>query len=99
MKFKLDENLGSRWAALLRAENHDVETVREEDLGGASDTRIYEAVLRERRCLITLDLDFSDVLRFPPHGTAGIAVFRIPNYRREFDCLGTPTPWAFILEA
>jgi predicted nuclease of predicted toxin-antitoxin system len=79
MKFKLDENLGSRSAGLIRAAGHDVETVLDERLSGASDPSIFEVCLREDRCLITLDLDFSDVTRFPPHHSAGIAVLRLPN--------------------
>jgi hypothetical protein len=36
MKFKLGENLGSRSAQLFEAANHDVATVLEEKLNGAS---------------------------------------------------------------
>jgi hypothetical protein len=35
--------------------------------------------MAESRCLITLDLDFADVVRFPPRETAGIAVLRLPR--------------------
>jgi hypothetical protein len=28
---------------------------------------------------VPLDLDFADVVRFPPHKTAGIAVLRLPK--------------------
>jgi hypothetical protein len=31
------------------------------------------------RCLVSLDLDFADVVRFPPHKSAGIAVLRLPK--------------------
>ena len=34
---------------------------------------------RENRCLLSLDLDFADVVRFPPHKTAGIAVVLLPK--------------------
>lgn len=30
-------------------------------------------------CLISLDRDFADALRFPPHNTLGIAVLRLPR--------------------
>ena len=78
MKFKLDENLGARTQTLLLAAGHDVETVRSENLGGASDQRIYEAFLKEKRCLVTLDLDFANVVRFPTRDTAGVVVIRTP---------------------
>ena len=79
MKWKLDENFGSRAAHLLSAAGHDAETVLQEQLGGACDEDIYSACVREKRALLTLDLDFADVLRFPPHQTAGIAVLRLPK--------------------
>ncbi len=59
--------------------NHDVETVAQEKLSGATDDVIYEICVREQRCLLSLDLDFADVVRFPPHKTAGIAVLRLPK--------------------
>ena len=40
MTIKLDENLGSRGAAILRAAGHHVTTVAEEGLSSASDTRL-----------------------------------------------------------
>ncbi|MBM3745543.1 MAG: hypothetical protein FJW34_07080 [Acidobacteria bacterium] len=79
MKFKLDENLGPRTAGLIAEAGHDVATVAQEKLSGTSDARLFEICIAERRCLITLDLDFADVLRFPPHKTAGIAVLRLPR--------------------
>ena len=78
MKFKLDENLGPSIAAVLAHAGHDVETVRGEGMGGCPDVDIFAAACREKRCLVTLDLDFSDVTRFPPATGAGVAVLRTP---------------------
>ena len=77
MKFKLDENLGSRTAELIVASGHDVQTVSQEKLTGADDKHLFEICASEGRCLIALDLDFADVLRFPPHTGAGVAVLRL----------------------
>ena len=76
MKLKLDENFGHKAAAALVEAGHDVHTVLQEELGGAPDTTIFETCVREQRCVVTLDLDFADVVRFPPHRSAGIAVLR-----------------------
>ncbi len=79
MKWKLDENLGSRTVHLFLKAGHDAETVLQEELSGASDETLFEVCVREDRCLLTLDIDFADVLRFPPHQTARIAVLRLPK--------------------
>ena len=76
MRFKLDENLGRRCQSLFRDTGHDAQTVLQESLSGATDRQIYDACRRERRCLVTLDLDFADVTRFAPEKTDGIIVLR-----------------------
>ncbi len=43
------------------------------------DDELIEACRVEGRVLVTLDLDFSNVLRFPPGYYAGIVVLRIPH--------------------
>jgi predicted nuclease of predicted toxin-antitoxin system len=78
MRLKLDENLDTRLAPWLVSMGHDVQTVREEQLSGAADEEIFAAAFGERRSLVTLDLDFSDPMRFPPAKTAGTLVLRAP---------------------
>lgn len=78
MKFKLDENLGTKMQELFREAGYDVETVCDEKLQGSSDEYLYRKCCAEHRCLITLDLDFANPLRFPPGKSSGIAVIRIP---------------------
>ena len=76
MRCKVDENLPVEAAAILRAGGHECDTVRDEGLGGAADSLVYERCRRERRVLLTLDLDFSDIRAYPPHESPGIVVIR-----------------------
>jgi predicted nuclease of predicted toxin-antitoxin system len=79
MKFKLDENFGTRTQRVFQSAGHDVQTVRDQTLQGCSDQHLYKVCCSERRCLVTLDLDFADVIRFPPAKGHGIVVIRIPR--------------------
>ncbi|HEY3130676.1 MAG TPA: DUF5615 family PIN-like protein [Acidobacteriota bacterium] len=87
MKLKLDENLGERGANLFRAAGHDVATVSQQQLSSASDREIVAACRTEQRCLVTLDLDFGNPLRFPPWDQSGIAVLRLPRKTTDQDLL------------
>lgn len=79
MRFKLDENFGTRTQSVFRAAGHEVKTVRDQGPQGAADAVLYETCCFEKYCLVTLDLDFSDVLRFPPARSAGVAIIWIPK--------------------
>jgi predicted nuclease of predicted toxin-antitoxin system len=77
MQFKIDENLPDALVALLAEQGHDASTVRQESLHGRPDAEVAAACRSERRALITLDLDFSDITAFPPENYAGIIVLRV----------------------
>lgn len=79
MHFKLDENFGTRTQRLFTEAGHDVHTVRQESLQGVSDKQLYKACCAEQRCLVTLDLDFANPLRFQPGKSGGIVVIRVPR--------------------
>jgi predicted nuclease of predicted toxin-antitoxin system len=79
VKFKLDENFGTRTQQLFLAAGHDVSTVSVQGLCGCPDGRLFDICGREGRCLVTLDIDFGDVTRFPPDRSAGIVVLRLPR--------------------
>jgi predicted nuclease of predicted toxin-antitoxin system len=82
VKVKLDENLGSRRAEFLRKHNFDVLTVADQGLLTAPDEKVVGVCASEGRCLITLDVDFSNPLQYRPGDYAGIVVVRIPGRLR-----------------
>lgn len=83
MRLKLDENLGRSPQAALREAGHDVEHVHDEGLTGAKDERVWQQACAEGRMLVTLDLDFSDVRRFPSGSHPSIHLLRPRRRSRD----------------
>lgn len=82
MQFKVDENLHSDAAELLRQHGHDALTVADQGLRGKADVDIASVCLREGRTIVTLDLDFSDIRLYPPGNYHGIIVLRLNDQSR-----------------
>ncbi len=80
MNLKLDENLSRHLKTQLEARTHDVATVGDEGLLSQPDTVVAEAARSEGRMLLTLDLDFADLRKYPPGSHPGIILFRPASY-------------------
>ena len=65
MQFKLDENLPPSAADLLRGLGHDVMTVYDQGLQSCTDPEVLAACQDEGKVLLSLDLDFSNILVLP----------------------------------
>ncbi len=83
MRFKLDENLPIGAALLLASLGHNAMTVGDQSLGGERDDRLINICAKEKRALITLDLDFADIRTHPPETYAGIIVLRPRMQNKE----------------
>src|SRR5574338_973702 len=76
LKAKIDENIPLRVGQPLAQHGHDVSTVRDEGLSGAPDRAVFDAIVRERRMLVTLDRGFGDIRAYPPGSNEGIIILR-----------------------
>ncbi len=76
MRIKLDENFGTSIQRICQNAGHDTQTVHDEKIAGCSDQTLYEICCSEKRCLVTLDLDFSNIMHFIPERTVGIVIIR-----------------------
>lgn len=81
MKVKLDENLPSDLAELLRAAGIDVSTVKDEGLAGHADPAVLRAATAENRVLMSFDRGFADIRQYRPGTHGGIVVFRLKDQR------------------
>jgi predicted nuclease of predicted toxin-antitoxin system len=78
VRLKLDENIGARGVELFLRAGHDVATVTEQGLSSSRDENLLRVCVSEKRCLVTLDLGFSNPLVFKPSEYEGIVVLRLP---------------------
>ncbi len=83
MSFKLDENLPADCVEVLREDGHDVVSVHDQKLSGATAPRVAAACLREKRILVSLDLDFADIRTYVPAEHSGLVVLRLPSQDSE----------------
>lgn len=77
MQFKIDENLPIEIAGLLINAGHDAKTINEQQLQGIRDPVLIDVCKSEKRVLVTLDTDFSDIRAYPPQEFSGIIVLRV----------------------
>ena len=76
MKLKIDENIPNRIQNILIEAGFDTHSVFDESIQGTDDTTLIKLVSDEKRILVTLDLDFSNITIYPPNNYHGIIVLR-----------------------
>lgn len=76
MKLLLDENLSPTHALRLRQAGHDAVAVLDVGLGGSDDSVVRRFALEQERTLVTIDSDFSHIVRYPPENTPGVIWLR-----------------------
>ncbi|MGV8042392.1 MAG: DUF5615 family PIN-like protein [Thermoanaerobaculaceae bacterium] len=88
-RFLVDEDMPRSLASVLALGGHDAADVRDVDLRGGSDEQVFARAQGEGRTLVTADLGFANLLRFPLGSHAGIVVVRLPNEMPAFDVVRT----------
>ena len=79
MRFLVDANLPRSTVALLQRLGHEVEFARDIGLAAAPDGDIAARAKTTAAALLTRDLDFANIRRYPPEDYAGIVVLRLPD--------------------
>jgi predicted nuclease of predicted toxin-antitoxin system len=79
MRFLIDANLPRAAIVVCQKFGHQVEFARDIGLAAASDAQIAERARESGAALLTRDLDFADVRRYPPDQYPGIVVLRLPD--------------------
>lgn len=77
--FLVDEDLPRSTAVALRQAGHAAEDVRDVGLRGRSDADVFAQAQTTGAILVTADLGFANLLRFPLGTHAGLIVVRVPN--------------------
>ena len=81
MKFLLDENISPLFIEKIKARYPGSVDIHDIGYGGKNDNDIYDFLRFHDYVLITFDLDFSDIRKFPPELVEGIIVLRFKNKR------------------
>ena len=60
--------------------DHDSVDVRDIGMAASSDEQIAEYARSKGLCLLTADLGFGDVRRYPPSRHVGVVILRLPRH-------------------
>lgn len=81
MKFLADMGVAMRVVQWLREQGHDAIHLREENLHRLPNGLIFEKASKEKRILLTFDLDFGEILALSGGKMMSVILFRLHNTR------------------
>src|SRR3989338_2540236 len=76
MKFLIDADCHRSIGSALKKDGHQVSDIRDL-IPHCPDETIYKLLQKESYILITRDLDFSNILRYPASSNCGIILLRV----------------------
>lgn len=83
MKIIADENVFEPIIEFLKKEGFEVISIRDSRLSGITDEKIYKMAVDKEYAIITMDKDFTRMIKFPPEKCGGIIVVKI--YKMSVD--------------
>jgi predicted nuclease of predicted toxin-antitoxin system len=79
MKFVIDEDIARSTGGALVSAGFEVLDIRDHGLRGSSDDAIFRFAQAKRAVLLTGDMGFGNLLRYPLGRHHGILIARFPN--------------------
>jgi predicted nuclease of predicted toxin-antitoxin system len=81
LNFLIDANIPRSTNAAIEALGHDVADVRDILPSASPDSDVALLALKEKRIIITRDLDFANILLYPPRKYPGIIVLKVHAFK------------------
>jgi predicted nuclease of predicted toxin-antitoxin system len=81
MRFLADMGVAMRVVEWLRDQGYDARHLREEELQRLPDDQIFRKAVAENRVVLTLDLDFGEIVAFSGQQNVSVVLFRLQNTR------------------
>lgn len=82
-RFLLDENLSPLTTEFLKQRGCDAVRITDHPQYSRDDRRIARLAIREKRVLITVDLDFGEIYHFSTNGRFGVWILRLSDLTVE----------------
>ena len=83
IKLLLDANLSPLTATYLHKLNIDTKSITQEHLGHLIDKDVAKLAQKEKRIIVTFDLDFGEIYYYREKGKIGVVVLRLKNQTVE----------------
>lgn len=83
MKFIADMGISLKTVKWLRNQGYDVVHLSEQGLQRLPDEDIFKKALEESRVILTMDLDFSQILATVKTSLPSVLIFRVSDERAE----------------
>ena len=83
MRFLADMGISKRSVDWLRSRGHDIIHLSEQGLQCMLDVDVFKKAKGEKRIILTMDLDFGQIVAASKTTSPSVVVFRLSNERSE----------------